>query len=136
MGDRDEASAVSCTEIPNPAVISFKTSDIELGVLSTERSAAEHNRCIDPVPGHVGKSRLGLPDRAHLGTPAVHLVILAFAPRLVGDHPHRRAAAFEHNPVVLLAVLYLRGQFTKMPWQVFGPHLIRRIHVGVGVDDA
>src|SRR5690606_16075942 len=72
----------------------------------------------------------------HLGAPAEHLVFLASAAGLVADHHDRTLPAFEHDPVVLFAVLDAGGKRGEVLGQIVDPHFIRRIEVRIRVDDA
>jgi hypothetical protein len=52
-------------------------------------------------------------------------------------HPDVRVDdAFEHDKIALVALLNGRYHVFQVGWQVFGPESMRRIDMGVGIDDA
>ena len=136
VADADQPPGIVGAEVGQPSVIGGEALDVEVDVLGAERSAAEQHRCVHAVLVHVGDARGRHPAAgAHVRPATLDLEVLARTTGLGAEQVHLPPGALEDDVVGVLAVLDLGRHVAERLGQVVHPEVVRRVHMGVGIDD-
>ena len=136
IANTDQTLIVIVAKIRKPAVIGIKACHMQVMVGGAKRPAAKQDRGVNAVSIHIVQTRLGHPATCpRIGRTTVHFEVFAFAATLRADQVQLAARAFEHDVIAIFAMFELRCLIAPFGGQIIGPHVMRRVHMRVGIDN-